>query len=124
MNDSLGTDLIQVMRIKKVINRWGERFLNRIFTPDEIAYCKRKKAPEICLAARFAAKEAAMKAVGTGFSDKVSWKDFEVIRDGRGKPGIRLSERMKKRLENRIILISLTHTQEYALAVALLTERK
>lgn len=124
MNDSLGTDLIQVMRIKKAINRWGERFLNRIFTPDEIAYCERKKAPEISLAARFAAKEAAMKAVGTGLSDKVSWKDFEVIRDPRGKPAMRLSERMKKRLENRIILVSLTHTQEYALAVVLLTKRK
>jgi len=123
MKDSLGTDLVQVKRIKKALTRWGNRFLNRVFTPDEIAYCKRKKAPEISLAARFAAKEAAMKAVGTGLSGKVGWRDFEVIRDARGKPGIRLSERMKKRLRNRIILISLTHTQEYALAVALLTEK-
>jgi len=124
MNDSLGTDLIQVKRIKKALNRWGDRFLNRVFTPNEIGYCQRKKAPEISLAARFAAKEAAMKALGTGLSDKVSWKDFEVIRGPRGKPEMRLSDSIRKRLQNKIILISLTHTQEYALAVALLTKRK
>jgi holo-[acyl-carrier protein] synthase len=122
MRNSLGTDLIQIKRIKKALNRWGDRFLNRVFTPGEIEYCQRKKAPEVSLAARFAAKEAAMKALGTGLSDKVSWKDFEVIRDQRGKPDMKLSENIKKKIGNRKILISLTHTREYALAVAFLTE--
>jgi holo-[acyl-carrier protein] synthase len=122
MRSSLGTDLIEVKRIKKALDRWGDRFLNRVFTPSEIEYCQRKKAPEVSLAARFAAKEAAMKALGTGLSDKVSWKDFEVIRDQRGKPDMKLSENIKKKIGNRKILISLTHTREYALAVAFLTE--
>lgn len=120
----MGTDLIEVKRIKKALIRWGDRFLNRVFTPGEIKYCKRKKIPEFSLTARFAAKEAAMKAIGTGLSDKVSWKDFEVILDQRGKPEMRLSEKIKRRIGDREILISLTHTQEYALAVALLTPEK
>ena len=124
MTQSLGTDLIQVKRIRKALIRWGERFLNRVFTPEEIKYCRKKKLPEISLAARFAAKEAAMKALGTGLSQEVSWKDFEVTRTPRGKPEMRLSEKIKKRYGNKKILISLTHTQDYALAVALLTEEK
>ncbi len=122
MTQSLGTDLILVKRIRKALNRWGDRFLNRVFTPGEIKYCKKKKFPEISLAARFAAKEAAMKAFGTGLSQEVSWKDFEVIRDTNGKPEMKLSEKIKKRFGNKKILISLTHTREYALAVALLID--
>lgn len=122
MNFSLGADLIEVRRIKKALNRWGDRFLNRVFSPDEVKYCKRKKAPEVCLAARFAAKEAAMKALGTGLSDNVSWKDFEVIRGPRGRPEMRLSGKIEKRMKRGKILITLSHTREHALAVALLVE--
>lgn len=122
MDFSLGTDLIEVKRIKKALRRWGDRFLNRVFTPDEIKYCKRKKSPEMSLAGRFAAKEAAMKALGTGLSGGVSWKDFEVVSGPRGRPEMRLSENIKKRLKNGSILITLTHTREHALAVALLRE--
>lgn len=122
MDFSLGTDLIEVKRIKKALNRWGNRFLNRIFTPGEIKYCKRKKSPEISLAARFAAKEAAMKALGTGLSGGVRWKDFEVIRGPRGRPEMKLSQNIKKRLKNGKMLVTLTHTREHALAVALLVE--
>lgn len=122
MDFSLGTDLIEVKRIKKALRRWGDRFLNRVFTRDEIEYCKRKKSPEISLAARFAAKEAAMKALGTGLSGGVRWKDFEVIRGPRGRPEMRLSPNIKKRLKNGTILITLTHTREHAMAVALLME--
>lgn len=119
---SLGADLIQVTRVKEALNRWGDRFLNRVFTPDEIKYCKRKKAPEISLAARFAAKEAAMKALGTGLSYKVTWKDFEVVPGPGGKPEMKLSGNIEKRLNNGKILITLTHTKEHAVAVALLME--
>lgn len=124
MSLSLGTDLIQVERIRRALTRWGDRFLNRVFTQQEIKYCKKKKFPEISLAARFAAKEAAMKALGTGLSQGVSWKDFEVIRNPKGKPEMKLSEKIKKRFGNKKILISLTHTQDHALAMALLTEQK
>jgi holo-[acyl-carrier protein] synthase len=122
MTQSIGTDLILVKRIRKALNRWGDRFLNRVFTPEEIKYCQKKKFPEISLAARFAAKEAAMKAIGTGLSQEVSWKDFEVIRDTKGKPEMKLSEKIKKRFGNKKILISLTHTRDHALAVALLMD--
>ena len=124
MSLSLGTDLIQVERIRRAVTRWGDRFLNRVFTKEEINYCKKKKLPEISLAARFAAKEAAMKALGTGLSRGVSWKDFEVIRNPGAKPEMKLSEKIKKRFGNKKILISLTHTQDQALAVALLIEGK
>lgn len=122
MDFSLGADLIEVQRIKRALTRWGDRFLNRVYTPGEIQYCTRKKFPEISLAARFAAKEAAMKALGTGLSGGINWKDFEVIRGPRGRPEIRLSQNIKKRLKNGRVLITLTHTREHALAAALLME--
>jgi holo-[acyl-carrier protein] synthase len=124
MDFSLGADLVEVKRIKKALNRWGDRFLNRVFTPVEIKYCKRKKSPEISLAARFVAKEAAMKALGTGLSGGVRWNDFEVIRGPRGRPEMKLSRNIQKRLKNGKMLVTLTHTREHAMAVALLVERE
>ena len=122
MDFSLGTDLIEIKRIKKALNRWGNRFLSRVFTPAEIEYCQRKKSPEISLAARFAAKEAAMKALGTGLSGGVRWIDFEVIRGARGRPEMTLSQNIKKRLKDGKMLVTLTHTREHAVAVVLLIQ--
>ncbi len=116
----LGTDMIEIKRLQESIDRFGERFLERIFTAGEIAYCMRKKNAAESFAARFAAKEAAAKALGTGISRGVSWKEFEVIREVSGRPILRLSGRaaeMAEAMGVRRIQLSLTHSRELALAV-------
>ena len=117
----LGTDLIETRRVQESIDRFGERFLERIFTPEEIAYCQRKKknAAE-SFAARFAAKEAGAKALGTGISRGVSWKEFEVRREASGRPTLHLSGRAAELAEAmgvKRVQLSLTHSRELALAV-------
>ena len=110
-----GVDIIEIPRIKQVLDRYGQRFLNRVFTPDEIAYC-RGRAPN--LAGRFAAIEAAMKALGTGVRG-VSWKDIEVIRADSGAPSLRLHGRAEKRAERlqmSEMSLSISHSREYAVA--------
>ena len=111
-----GVDIIEIPRIQRVFGEYGQRFLNRIYTPAEIEYC-RGRAPN--LAARFAAKEATMKALGTGVRG-VGWRDIEVVRAPSGAPGIRLHGRAKRRAERlglQEICISLSHSREYAVAV-------
>jgi len=117
----LGTDLIETGRVQESIDRFGERFLERIFTAEEIAYCQRKKknAAE-SFAARFAAKEAGAKALGTGISRGVSWKEFEVRRAVSGQPSLHLSGRAAELAESlgvRRVQLSLTHSRELAIAV-------
>ena len=112
---STGVDIIEIPRVAQVLERYGQRFLNRIFTPGEIAYC-RGRAPN--LAARFAAKEATMKALGTGVRG-VGWKDIEVTRHASGAPSIQLHGRAKSRAERlgvQEISVSLSHSREYAVA--------
>jgi holo-[acyl-carrier protein] synthase len=112
---STGVDIIEIPRIRRVLERYGQRFLNRVFTPGEIEYC-RGRAPN--LAARFAAKEAAMKALGTGFRG-VAWKDIEVIRARSGAPSIKLHGRAEiraQRLGLQEMALSLSHSREYAVA--------
>jgi holo-[acyl-carrier protein] synthase len=120
MVGSVGIDIIEVKRVKKAIERWKEHFLNRIFTPEEISYCQKKNFPEFSFAGRFACKEAAMKALGTGLSSEVGWKDFEIIRGNTGKPGLSISKRIEEKFGKAKILISLSHSKEYAVAVAVL----
>jgi holo-[acyl-carrier protein] synthase len=117
----LGTDLIETGRLQETIDRFGQRFLERIFTEGEISYCMRKKknAAE-SFAARFAAKEAGAKALGTGISHGVSWKEFEVRREPSGQPTLHLSGRaaeLASAMGVRRIQLSLTHSREMALAV-------
>ena len=110
-----GVDIIEIPRIKQTLNRYGERFLKRVFTHDEIAYC-RGRAPN--LAGRFAAKEAAMKALGTGVRG-VSWKDIEVIRAESGAPSVKLHGRAKARAERLQVVeisLSISHSREFAVA--------
>ncbi len=112
---STGVDIIEIPRIARALEQYGQRFLRRIYTPEEIDYC-RGRAPN--LAARFAAKEAAMKALGTGVRG-VSWKDIEVARHSRGAPYLRLygrAEARSQRLGVQEISISLSHSREYAVA--------
>jgi holo-[acyl-carrier protein] synthase len=110
-----GIDIIEISRVRGVLERYGQRFLDRIFTPAEIAYC-RDRAPN--LAARFAAKEATMKALGTGVRG-VGWKDIEVVRQESGAPSIELHGRAKQRAQRlgvQEVAISLSHSRDYAVA--------
>jgi holo-[acyl-carrier protein] synthase len=119
----VGIDIIEVARIRSSYERFGERFLNRLLHPNEIAYCLSHKVPAPFLAARFAAKEAISKAFGTGIGAQLGWQDMEVGRKESGEPFVILHEGGKKLLEDRkarVVLISLSHTQEHAAAVAIL----
>jgi holo-[acyl-carrier protein] synthase len=120
MIESLGIDLIEIMRIKKAKERWGNRFLERVYTPKELAYCLRKKYPEGSLAGRFAAKEAVMKALGTGLTLGVSWKDIEIVNDNKGKPEVFLYGKTKKISRGKKVLVSISHTKEDAIAQAMI----
>jgi holo-[acyl-carrier protein] synthase len=116
----LGTDLIETKRVQESIDRFGERFLARVFTEGEIAYCRRKKNAGESFAARFAAKEAGAKALGTGISRGVNWKELEVRREMSGKPTLHLSGRAAELAEAmgvRRLQLSLTHSRELAMAV-------
>lgn len=114
----LGVDLTDIPRIALTYERYGDRFLRRIFTDGEIAYCMRRRDPVPSLAGRFASKEAAMKALGTGHSQGVLWKDIEVVRVG-GPPQLRLHGGAARRAETMGVVKSvLTITHSEALAMA------
>jgi holo-[acyl-carrier protein] synthase len=115
----LGVDLAEVPRIKAAIERRGQTFLRRIFTPKEIEYCERFKNKFERYAGRFAAKEAAMKALGTGWRHGIRWVDLEVVRERSGRPTISLAGEAAKiagQLGVRRISLSITHTEAEALA--------
>src|SRR5437016_11146191 len=119
----IGIDIIEVERIEASYERFGERFLNRILHPNEISYCLSHKAPGPFLAARFAAKEAISKAFGTGIGAQLGWQDMEVGRKESGEPFVILHEAGQYLLQSRgarAVLISLSHTQAHASAVAIL----
>lgn len=119
----IGTDLCEVDRIEHSVTRYGARFLDRIYTAHEQAYVERKKNRFERYAARFAAKEAGMKAIGTGWSAGVRWQDFEVANLPSGKPTLKLhgkAAEYAERLGARHVHLSLTHTKGMALAVVIL----
>jgi holo-[acyl-carrier protein] synthase len=118
-----GIDIAEVDRIRASIERFGERFISRVFTPLEIAYVERKANRYERYAARFAAKEAGMKAIGTGWKRGVTWRDFEVANLPSGKPALRLSgvaEQVAQTLGVKNISLSITHTEEMAVAQVIL----
>jgi holo-[acyl-carrier protein] synthase len=119
----VGIDIIEVNRIQASYEKFGERFVNRILLPGEIAYCLSHRVPGPFLAARFAAKEAISKAFGTGIGAQLSWQDMEVCRKPSGEPYVVLHGGGQKLMEERgaaRLLISLSHTQAHATAVAIL----
>jgi holo-[acyl-carrier protein] synthase len=123
----VGTDLAEVARIRRSIARWGDRFLNRVYTPRERAYAASKANSAERFAARFAAKEAGMKAIGTGWNLGVTWKDFEVVNEVSGRPTLRLTgvaHQVAEHLGVQRISISLTHTAEMAFAIVILETAK
>ena len=118
----IGLDATDISRIEQSIARFGDRFLQRVFTDAEVAYCSRKHHPAPHSAGRFAAKEAAMKALGTGWAHDVHWRGIEVIRGG-GPPRLRFHEGALRRFEQlgaTSSLLTITHSDSLALAQVLL----
>jgi holo-[acyl-carrier protein] synthase len=120
MAQGVGIDIIEIERIAQVISRHGQRFLDRIFTAKEQRYCLDHVKSTERFAARFAAKEAVVKAFGTGFRDGISWHDIEIVNDAVGKPTVVLSSRLLDLVGGAEILLSMSHCREYATAVAIL----
>lgn len=118
----IGIDIIEISRIEETIGRHGERFLHKILTEGERAYCLAQKKPATHIAARFAAKEAVSKAFGTGIGAELGWLDVEVLRKAGGAPEIRLTgagEAFAKREGIGEIKISISHARDYAVAKAM-----
>lgn len=117
----IGNDIIEIDRIRGVLQRHHDRFLKRIFTPFEQEYCLKYKDPVLHLAGRFAAKEAIVKALGTGFSQGISWLDIEIRNETTGKPIVQFSSSVLHRFNHPNILISISHCRQFATAVAIYT---
>ena len=120
---AIGIDLVEISRIEDVFARRGERFRARVFTEGEINYCERRASKLASYAARFAAKEAAMKALGTGWADGVGWMDIEVVSQQSGAPALQLHRRALERMRELGAMkahISLTHSGNLAIAEVLL----
>ncbi len=111
-----GIDIVEIKRIEEAIKRWGKIFLNHVFTDEEIAYAQKHRFPNQHFAARFAAKEAVLKAIGD--NGHVHWKDIRISNDKNGKP---ICTFTKNKLKQKI-LISLSHTKNYAVANAIITK--
>lgn len=123
----LGIDVVETARIRSSIEKFGDRFLKRVFGEGELAYAKSMAKPELHLAARFAAKEAVSKAFGTGIGEQVGWRDIQIERAAGGQPFVVLSEKARAlaaRLGGDHVLVSLTHTEHYAAAQAALVRRE
>ncbi len=122
----LGTDIIEVVRIGQMIERHGEVFLNRVYTEEEIRYCQRRKEYAQHFAGRWAAKEAVMKTLGTGWSRGVGWRDIEVCSSRSGRPSIELRGGAREiALQAGIceVLISISHCRSFATATAIAVGR-
>jgi len=119
----IGVDVVEVERITTTIRRFGDRFLDRIFTAGEQEYCRRKAYPAEHLAARFAAKEAVLKALGTGWTGQAGFQDVEIVRAANSAPQAVLSLRVRRLLPPGAarVWLSISHTERYALAQALIT---
>ena len=119
MKIKCGTDIIEIERIKESIETLGERFLKKVFTPNEIQYCESKKVQKYQhYAARFAAKEAVYKAISDSLEDKflLTWCDYEILNDEKGKPSVKISKLDLSEIEN--IDLSISHCKQYAIATA------
>lgn len=115
----LGTDILEIDRIRTSIEEHGEKFLNRLFTEEERRYCDRHQDPIPHYAARFSAKEAIVKALGTGFGKEISWQDIEIVKDPKGKPCVHFSPKLQLHLSSPAVLISISHEKHYVTATAL-----
>jgi holo-[acyl-carrier protein] synthase len=122
----IGIDLVENIRIERIVKKWGPKFLNRIFSEGEIEYCARHAQSSIHYGARFAAKESFLKALGIGLGKGVKLHDIEVVSDENGKPSLMLCGEAKAEIKKRKIVnihLSLTHTKNYASAIVILEKK-
>lgn len=122
----VGIDLVENDRMAKIIAKWGSKFLQRVYSDDEINYCSRHAQASIHYGARFAAKESFLKALGIGLGMGVKLREIEVIHDKNGKPDLALSGEARAQMEKRNIAkihLSLTHSKHYATAIVLLENK-
>ncbi len=122
-SQAIGIDIVEIRRLSRVSKRWGEGFLNKVYTRRELAYANSKRFPYQHLAARFAAKEAIFKALGEVEKDFVGWKNIEILNDAYGKPVVYwhgAAERVRKKRKLKNVVVSLSHTENYAVASAML----
>jgi holo-[acyl-carrier protein] synthase len=119
----VGIDLVKIERVKDVVEKWGKRFLDRVFTEGELSYCYDKKEPYLSLAVRFAAKEALVKAIGSAIP--VSLTDIEVINVDTGKPFLKVNGKLEDFFKEKLIKkahLSLSHEHEYGVACVVLEQ--
>lgn len=116
MIKGLGTDIITIDRIQKAVERHGDTFLKKVYTPNELSYCLQHADPYPSLAARYAAKEAAVKALGTGFRDGYSWSTIEVLRDKQGKPILQF---IGLKVPSGQFFLSMSHCKSHATATVI-----
>ncbi len=119
----IGMDVVETKRIAESLERFGDRFLHRVFLDGEVAYSQSMKFPHLHLAARFAAKEAISKAFGTGIGKEIGWRDMEIVRDPGGRPRVVLHGRAHEFAKSRGVVeihVSLSHTAEYGAASAVI----
>lgn len=117
---NVGIDIVEVERIKKLYEKFGDKFLNRIFTENEINYCFSRRNSFHSLAGRFAIKEAVLKALEIGMTSGFSFKDIEVLNIDKGKPIVILNGKLKEMLGNRKIEISISHSENYAVGICII----
>jgi holo-[acyl-carrier protein] synthase len=118
----IGIDVVEIERIEESIEKFGDKFLDRLFTPEERAYCDSQKLPHVNYAGRFAVKEAVAKSFGTGIGKELSWLDMTILRAPSGQPTVVFTGAGKVFMENQNITsvkISLTHAKQYAAANAI-----
>ncbi|NGX57471.1 MAG: Holo-[acyl-carrier-protein] synthase [Chlamydiae bacterium] len=115
----LGNDIIEISRIQRLIDRYGQKFLDRTFTEKEQSYCLKYRESSGRFAGRFAAKEAISKALGTGFRDEVSMRAIEIQSGQNGEPVVVLSEEIRERFGEVQVMLTISHCKEYATAVAI-----
>ena len=123
----IGIDIVNIERIEQLMARWGNLFLSRVFTENEIVWCQKKAKPSECFAIRFAAKEAFLKAIGLGLRNGIQWTDIEVENDRTGRPLFTFRRKAKEVFETHRIhraLLTLSHDRPYAVAHVLLEGRK
>ena len=117
----LGIDIIEISRIKKSINEFGDNFLKKVYTPKEIEYCSGKANKYQHFAARFAAKEAVYKAFSTSHQEGLSWQDIEITNEPSGMPVVKLNGKLKSFLsDNKDLKISISHTDNFVTCVAII----
>ena len=122
VKNSIGIDLLEVSKIRASHKRFGRRFLAKVLTKEEIAYCEKKKNMYQSLAARFAAKEAFKKALSHFYTKPIGWQEVEVVKAGDKVPQLRLSPRLQKVVGKKQVSVSLSHTANFAVAVVLISD--